>query len=90
MSIDQHCSRTLTEWTPNGNVMKYARSNPEANRLQLVSLIVSLLGFFLLLIKDFELLEVMSGVTYLHDLVIVHGDLKVRLTFFTFLHLTDK
>ena len=27
----------LTEWMNNGNVMQYARSNPNANRLQLVS-----------------------------------------------------
>ena len=37
VSADQ-CFRILTEWMPNGNVMQYAVSNPEANRLQLVSL----------------------------------------------------
>ncbi|KAF9778179.1 kinase-like domain-containing protein [Thelephora terrestris] len=47
----------LTEWMPNGNVIRYARSNPKANRLKLLA-------------------EVMSGVTYLHELKIVHGDLK--------------
>jgi serine/threonine protein kinase len=27
----------LTEWMPNGNVIQYARVNPEANRFRLVS-----------------------------------------------------
>ena len=49
------------------------------------------LRFLLLLIKDFELLEVMSGVTYLHDFRIVHGDLKgVCPTSLVSLLLTDK
>lgn len=37
ISPDTHCLRILTEWMTNGNVMWYARTNPEANRLQLVS-----------------------------------------------------
>ncbi|KAF9777894.1 kinase-like domain-containing protein [Thelephora terrestris] len=47
----------LSEWMVNEDIMKYVSSNPEANRLQLLS-------------------EVMAGVAYLHDLSIVHGDLK--------------
>ena len=39
MSTDPRCFSILTEWMPNGNVMRYARSNLEANRLQLVSLL---------------------------------------------------
>ncbi|KAF9647735.1 kinase-like protein, partial [Thelephora ganbajun] len=57
MSVDPLCLCILSEWMPNGNVMQYARSNPEANRLRLLS-------------------EVVSGVAYLHELNIVHGDLK--------------
>ncbi|KAF9783954.1 kinase-like domain-containing protein [Thelephora terrestris] len=52
-----HRFRVLTEWMPNGNIMQYAKSNRTANRLQLLS-------------------EVMSGVTYFHDLGIVHADIK--------------
>ena len=37
MSADPHHFLILSEWMPNGNVMQYARSNPEANRLQMVS-----------------------------------------------------
>lgn len=37
ISADNHCFRILTEWMPNGNITLYARSNPAANRLQLVS-----------------------------------------------------
>ena len=40
MSADPHCFHILTEWMPNGNVIQYARSNPGANRLQLVSSLV--------------------------------------------------
>lgn len=36
VSTSSHCSRILTEWMPNGNVVQYACSNPEANRLRLV------------------------------------------------------
>jgi len=56
-SRDPVCFRILSEWMPNGNVMQYARSNPKANRLRLLS-------------------DVMSAVAYLHELGIVHGDLK--------------
>ena len=34
---DLRCLRTLTDWMPNGNVMQFARSNSNENRLQLVS-----------------------------------------------------
>ena len=37
ISTDTLCLRILTLWIVNGNVMQYARSNPVANRLQLVS-----------------------------------------------------
>ena len=37
VSADPHCFRILTEWMPGGNVVQYAKSNPEANRLGLVS-----------------------------------------------------
>ena len=37
--------RILTEWMPNGNIVRYARSNPTANRPQLVSPLVSLFHY---------------------------------------------
>jgi len=57
VSADPHRFRILTEWMPNGNVMQYARSNPEANRLRLVRLLVVPLRFFLLSIEDFSSLN---------------------------------
>ncbi|KAF9778166.1 kinase-like domain-containing protein [Thelephora terrestris] len=57
ISTNRRSFKILTEWMPNGNVKQYTRSNPEANRLKLLS-------------------EVMSGVTYIHGLRVVHGDLK--------------
>jgi len=67
---------------PNGNVIKYATSNPEANRLRLVRP-KAVSSRSLLLIDDLQLSEVASGVAYLHELRVVHGDLKgVSLSFF--------
>jgi len=37
VSTNPHCFHILTEWMANGNVMEYAKSNPKANRLRLVS-----------------------------------------------------
>ena len=34
---DAHCFRVLTQWMPNGNITQYSKSNPAANRMQLVS-----------------------------------------------------
>jgi len=51
LSAHPRCFRIFTEWMSNGNVIQYARSNPETNRLRLVSsLAVSLQPF--LFIKD--------------------------------------
>jgi len=61
---------------PNGNVIKYATSNPEENRLRLVRPEVAPSRSPLLLIDDLQLSEVASGVDYLHELKVVHGDLK--------------
>jgi len=70
--------RIVSEWMPNGNVVEYIKSNPEANRLCLVSLPCihcEVLGLRLSTI-DPQLSEVASGVAYLHGLGIAHGDLK--------------
>jgi serine/threonine protein kinase len=37
VSADPHGFCILSEWMSNGNVMQYARFNPEVNRLRLVS-----------------------------------------------------
>ena len=37
VSPDLRCLRILTEWMPCGDVTKYTKSNPNANRLRLVS-----------------------------------------------------
>ena len=60
----------------NGNVMGYTRSNPKVNRLQLVSPLIFSRAPALRSLITVQLSEVMSGATYLHDLGIVHGDLK--------------
>jgi serine/threonine protein kinase len=40
VSKDPRHFRIISEWMPNGNVMEYTSSNPEANRLRLVSSVV--------------------------------------------------
>ena len=37
ISTDPRSFRIVSDWMRNGNVMEYTRSNPEVNRLQLVS-----------------------------------------------------
>ena len=41
VSTDPPSFRIVSEWMRNGNVMEYTRSNPEVNRLQLVSLLAA-------------------------------------------------
>ena len=60
---------------PNGNVVQYTRSNTKTNRLKLVRPPVIIVIFFSFSHR-FQLFEVMAGVAYLHELKIVHGDLK--------------
>ena len=75
MSPDSLCFWIITEWMPNGNVIEYARSNPEANRLRLVCLF-AISPRIILFANNFWLSGVASGVAYLHELSVVHGDLK--------------
>ena len=51
MSTGPNCLLILSEWMPNGNVTQYTRSNPEANRLQLVRTLAVPLLFSLLSIN---------------------------------------
>ena len=60
---------------PNGNVMQYAKLNPKENRLRLVSSPAARLRFYAAH-RNLQLSEVAAGVAYLHELKIVHGDLK--------------
>ena len=72
--------------------MEYTRSNPEVNRLRLVSpLVHPSCAPALTIPDDPQLSDVMSGATYLHELGIVHGDLKGVMSNIhnTFLYLTD-
>ena len=77
MSPDSNRFDILTDWMPNGNLVQYAKSNPEVNRLKLVSMLaIPSFAIVRLFTDDLQLSEVMSGVAYLHNLSIVHGDLK--------------
>lgn len=78
VSTDPQCFRIVSDWMRNGNVMEYARSNPVVNRLQLVSPLAasSWTPSFRSLLNNLQLSEAVSGVTYLHEVGVVHGDLK--------------
>ena len=55
MSTDPHHFLILSKWMSNGNVMQYARSNLEANRLRMVSPLADSPQFLLPLIGDLAL-----------------------------------
>ena len=77
ISTDPPSFRIVSDWMRNGNVIEYTRSNPGVNRLQLVSLLADLIvNSVLTILNGPQLSEVASGVTYLHEFGIVHGDLK--------------
>ena len=63
----------VSEWMPNGNVRDYVRNNPERSRLQLVCSLETASGFGLMRV---QLLDISCGLSFLHSLEIVHGDLK--------------
>lgn len=46
MVTDSNYFDILTEWMPNGNLMQYAKSNSEANRVQLVTMLIISLRLF--------------------------------------------
>ena len=70
----------VSEWMPNGNVREYIAKNPEISRLQLVRELG--IRTRLLELTKPQLLDISRGLTFLHSLEIVHGDLKgVRLGF---------
>ena len=72
---------TISEWMPNGNVRDYVREDPEASRLQLVRRPQKRVGLDEL--TRVQLLDISRGLSFLHSLEIVHGDLKgVRPIFF--------
>ena len=52
MSSDPEYFRIISEWMPNGNVMEYLNSNPEANRLRLVSPVVHSPRCFMLMLLN--------------------------------------
>lgn len=61
----------------NGNVTEYTRRNPDADRLRLVSPLADSSQIPLPQRSlSLQLSGVMSGATYLHDIGVVHGDLK--------------
>ena len=62
----------------NGNLVEYTRSNPEVNRLLLVSPLTPppSTNSALTAPNVLQLSEVMSGAAYLHELGVVHGDPK--------------
>jgi len=41
LAADKNRLKILTEWMPNGNLMEFAKPNPQANRLRLISEVMS-------------------------------------------------
>ena len=75
MSVDPYPFLILSEWMGNGNAMQYAKSNPKANRLQLVGPFFIPCGLPPVHSCSFALrCHVWRGLP--HELRIVHGGLK--------------
>jgi serine/threonine protein kinase len=62
----------VSEWMANGNIMGYVRDNA-GNHLKLVG---HNRIFLSRLLNAFQLADAVEGLKYLHNVNIVHGDLK--------------
>ena len=58
---------------PDGDLLKYLRNNPKADRLQLVDVPTSC---FFCSHPHHKLLGLTEGLNYLHSSNVIHGDLK--------------
>ena len=64
----------VSEWMPGGDLTDHIGSNPQANRINLVSPFLSVPGtqpYF-----SCQLIDVAEGLNYLHNCEVIHGDLK--------------
>lgn len=68
----------VSQWCDNGTLCEYLKRNPDADRLTLVLLLLTLCYFWALTFGSYQLTQVASGIAYLHTVkpTIIHGDLK--------------
>ena len=66
--------RIAPEWMPGGDLTTYVNSNPPTNRVTLVSLPVHPPNIHISI--SHQLVDIASGLEYLHSLCVIHGDLK--------------
>lgn len=79
VSIDAfHPYPTLVSpWMENGDIMNYIKEHPEVERLQLVSHLISTSRPKILPFSwRVQLIQIASGLSYLHQQDFVHGDIK--------------
>ena len=67
-----------SEWMAKGNINKFVKAHPTADRLTLVRFLCTVLMFTLLLTitRLLQLGDVTRGLIYMHGEGVVHGDLK--------------
>ena len=64
----------VSEWMEYGNLLSYVKKRPDANRLNLVCALCFLLHLFTR--RCMKVVDVARGLSYIHGLGLVHGDLK--------------
>ena len=63
----------VSEWMPGGDLTDYINANPHTNHVKLVSLVSVPRNASL---PSYQLVDVASGLRYLHLCNVIHGDLK--------------
>jgi len=64
----------VCEWMTNGNISRYLKQNPAANRLDLVTLFSTVHPACLR--SSRQLMDIAKGLQFLHSIGVLHGDLK--------------
>jgi serine/threonine protein kinase len=69
----------VSEWMPEGSISQFLKRHPEVDRLPHVSPCLRLASR-LWLKHEFQIRDIVSGLDFMHQIGVIHGDLKsVRL-----------
>jgi serine/threonine protein kinase len=66
----------VSPWMAQGNIVEYLKRSPNSNRFQLVSEGRTLVCIMLNIGFCEQVSEIASGLSYLHSMEVIHGDLR--------------